>query len=68
MNSTSVNLHRCYSNHIFLHNFKLPDVSDFWVLLVKILYFFYYTSTDASVYIHRLVFLTEIFFFFLYIR
>ena len=39
MNITNINLHSYCNNHIFLHNFKLPNVNDFWVLLAKILYF-----------------------------
>ena len=45
MNITNINLHSYCNNHIFLHNFKLPNVSDFWILLAKIMYFFYYIST-----------------------
>ena len=39
MNSTNVSSHNYCSNYIFLHNFKLPNVNDFWILLAKILYF-----------------------------
>ena len=37
-----------YSNYIFLHKFAWPNASEFWVLLAKMWYFFYYTSIDAS--------------------
>lgn len=47
MNSISVNLYRYYSNYVFLHNFAWPNVNEFWALLAKIWFFFYYI--DANV-------------------
>ena len=35
-------------NYIFLHKFAWPNASEFWVLLAKMWYFFYYTNTDVS--------------------
>ena len=37
-----------YSNYMFLYKFAWPDVSEFWVLLAKMWYYFYYTRIDAS--------------------
>ena len=30
MNIDSVNLHSCYSNYVFLHNFAWTNMNDFW--------------------------------------
>ena len=48
MNTTSVNLYDYYSKYAFLPNFVQLDVGEFWAWMVKMWYFFYYSSIDAS--------------------
>lgn len=48
MSNDSVNLYCYCSEYVFLHNFTWSNMSEGWTYLVKMWYFFYYTSIDAS--------------------
>ena len=35
MNIASINLHGYYNKNVFLHNFTLSDMNEFWTWLAK---------------------------------
>ena len=43
MNSFTINLHSYHNNHVFLHNFALPNFGKFW-------FFFFLTYATVTNY------------------
>ena len=39
MNSVTINLHNCHNNHVFLHNFALPNFGEFWFFCLFVFFF-----------------------------